>query len=515
MVISHPTGVGKTVTFSTVARGAAQKGRRVLVLAHRDELIKQATDKILLTAPELDGNIGVVKAQLDEAQHAVTVASVQSLHPRRLERLIGAWGDWDVVIVDECHHSAAVSYQRILGTAGCMDEGTNVLTLGVTATPQRADSKDLGEIWQEIVHHMSIISAMQQGYLCDVRGLQVQLAALDMSNVRVSRGDFVDSDTADQLMEADAPRHVLGAWRTHASDRRTIVFTPTIDLAREMARTYREAGISARHLSGETPMEERRQLLRDFSSGEVQVVANAQVLTEGFDEPQVDCIVVARPTRSQVLYSQMIGRGLRPYPGKADCLVLDTVGATERLDLQTVPKLFGLGEEVAQANADPTQPQQTVMELQGLREARQVRDGRIVARQVEMFDRQKLAWNLVRPGAWALQLQNEMLLLQVDGETNTWGFYTVNMEQRRAPRMLQQDGLDLGYAMGAAEDYARSSANYVNKLVSRSAGWRSADITEGQITALRKFGHPPTTLAGLSRGEASDLLTQSIARSRA
>lgn len=506
-LISLPTGTGKTVVFSTIAQGAVGKGRRTLILAHRDELLQQAQDKLLTTAPQLEGEIGMVKAERNEYGAPVTIASVQSLHKRRLDKIATEWeqrGDapvWDLVIVDEAHHSAAASYQRILERIGSLEDETRVLTLGVTATPQRSDAKDLGETWEEIVYHRDMLSMMRDGYLCDLRGIQVILQDFDLSEVKVSGGDYQDGDSAARLMEAEAPVHVCGAWRVHAADRKTIIFTPTIALAHEMAHEFKHHGIRAAALSGETPMTERRDMLRRFATGEIQVIANAQVLTEGFDEPSVSCIIIARPTKSQVLYTQMIGRGTRTYPGKQDCLIIDTVGATERLDLQTVPKLFGLGEEASGEG----KPEQTVLQMDGVRQERLAREGKIVARQVELFNRQAIQWVLARPGTWAMDIGEETLILQVDGATNTWGFYVV----KGRGRQCLASGLDLGYAMGQAEDYARRSPGQAMKLISKDAGWRGRLPSEGQIKILTQWGIPT---AGLTRGEASDHITARVAQ---
>lgn len=509
-LVSLPTGTGKTVVFSTIAQGAHQKERRTLILAHRDELLQQARDKLVMCAPELEGYIGMVKGKDNDYYQPVTIASVQSLHKKRLEEITldGGWQPWDVAVVDESHHAGADSYRRILESIGSFREDTKMLTIGVTATPQRADHKDLGEVFEEVVYHRDILSMMQEGYLCDLKGLQVTLDALDLSDVKVSRGDYVDSQTSAKLLEAEAPLHVCGAWREHASDRQTLIFTPTIALAHEMADEFRRHGIKAEGLSGNTPQEERRDMLRRFSRGEVQVIANAQVLTEGFDEPSISCIVIARPTKSHVLYMQMIGRGTRTYPGKPNCLIIDTVGAANRLDLLTVPKLFGLGEEAVASEAQPS-----ILQLALLKEEKQTRQGVVKVREIALFDRQAFNWLAIRPGTWALVLQGEKLQLQVDGRTGTWSFTTSATGKGVAPnRQLQRTGLTLEMAMGVAEEYARRSPNFANALVSKNAGWRTAPATQGQLDALEKWGMPVT--GSLSKGEASDLLDTAIARSR-
>lgn len=519
-LIGLPTGTGKTIIFASIVSGAVGKDRRALILAHRDELITQAMDKLVQVSPELETSVGVVKAEQNEYARPVTVASVQSLHPRRLERTIDSitrerlsedeW-PWDVIVVDEAHHAAADSYVRVLDQIGAFDLG-GPLVLGVTATPQRADGRDLGEVWEEIVYHRDMLSMMRAGYLCNLKGIAIKLASFDDSKLKVRAGDFVAAEAGEALTDADAPLHTVRAWLVHASERRTLVFTPTIDTARRMAAEYRSQGVNAAWLSGETPLDERRELLRRFASGEIRVLANCQVLTEGFDDPGVECIVIARPTRSQPLYVQMVGRGTRLAPGKPDCLILDVVGVTSRMDLTTLPKMFGMGDEVEEGDPTDDETQTTLaLDVMGVareREEQAVREGRIVASQVELFDRRELAWNLVRPGVWCLSLADEIVVLTVGAE-NAWQAHVYPKEA--GPTQLAT-GLSLTLAMGVAEDYARRAPSFARKLIDKSAAWRAVPATEDQKQAIEKFGR--TMPDGYTKGEASDMLSQLIAASR-
>ena len=212
----------------------------------------------------------------------------------------------------------------------------------MTATPARADGKQLGDVWQEIVYQRGIAEMIRAGYLADIRGVRVGLEQVKLDEVEQSGGDF-DADALGKVLErASAPLHVLTAYRQHATGRKAIVFVPTVALAHRMATVFREAGIRAEALDGKTPWEQRRAILARLHTGETRVVANVAVLGEGVDVPSVDAVILATPTRSQVKYTQCLGRGLRTFPGKEDCLVIDVVGASERLDLQTLPRLFNL-----------------------------------------------------------------------------------------------------------------------------------------------------------------------------
>jgi superfamily II DNA or RNA helicase len=330
---------------------------------------------------------------------------VQTLaQTRRLQRLPR---QFDTVIVDEAHHASARSYRRILAH---LDRSP--LILGVTATPARADGTPLGVVWEEIVYQRGIAEMIRAGYLADVRGLRVGLEAVDLDDVAQSGGDYQADALGEALEQASAPRHVLAAYQRHATGRKTIVFVPTVALAYRMAGVFRDAGIAAEGLDGTTAPERRRGVLDRLRTGEVTVVVNAALLTEGFDEPSVSCIVVATPTRSQVKYTQLVGRGLRTFPGKDDCLVIDVVGVTDRLDLQTLPRLFGLrqptavGETVTEA-IDRQTRQDRAAQAPAAGAARRKPEGAMRSRDVQLLGsrqrERKLHW-LRHRDHWLLSL---------------------------------------------------------------------------------------------------------------
>jgi ATP-dependent helicase IRC3 len=302
-----PTGTGKTVVFAHLL---AQRGGRSLVLAHRDELIRQAADKLAMVAPSLD--IGVIKAAENELDTLVTAASAQTLsRPKRLEQLIR---DLQTLVVDEAHHATATTYQRILEHFGVFEK-KGPLCVGFTATPERGDRAGLGAVWQRIVYRRSIVEMILAGYLCDVRAIRVALTA-NLDNLSVRHGDFAEGELGDALIAADAPRHVAAAYWDHAQGRKALVFTAGVRMAHNMADAFRSVGVRAEALDSSTPEEERRAMLRRLRTGETQAIANCAVLTEGFDEPSVDCVVIARPTKSRPLYIQMVGREQGPTLAK-------------------------------------------------------------------------------------------------------------------------------------------------------------------------------------------------------
>lgn len=389
MLVALPTGAGKTIVFSELIR--RRDGGRALVLAHRDELLDQAGKKIRSASPGVA--VGMVKAERDEHDRQVVVASVQTLsRPARLARLTM---DFSIVVVDEAHHAPAESYRRVLAAVGAFDPA-GPLVLGVTATAERGDGVALGSVFEEVVYSRSMLSLIREGFLTDLRGIRIGLDA-DFSKVRVSHGDLVDADVADALMAADAPSTIAAAYRQHAGARRGLVFLPTVAVAHAMAAALLDVGITAEAVDGTTPDAERKAILGRLRSGATQVVANCAVLTEGFDESSLGCIVVARPTRSKPLWIQMVGRGARLHPGKSDCLVLDVVGVAARHDLVSLATLAGVDPEALERG--------TVTAALAEKRARKEQEeqeraaGRLVAAPVDLFAQRRRAAALDDPNA--------------------------------------------------------------------------------------------------------------------
>lgn len=343
-----PTGAGKTVIFSEIIREFLVRfpGWPVLVLAHRDELLQQAVEKINHWVPGIP--IGMVKGAQNQVHKPIVVASVQTLAKAgRVERL----SQRGLVIVDEAHRTMGPSYLQVLERLGC-NRSDGPLTLGVTATFAREDSKRLTDFYQSVPFSLDIVDLILNDppFLCPPRFRRVLIEGLDLSGVPMSRlatgKDLAATELAEALDRAGAPGVVAAAYLRHAGDRSGMVFTPTVASAADVADAFNEVGISAAMLSGKKNMTERRRVLADFNAGRLQVVTNAALLGEGVDAPITSCVVVARPTLSKTLFRQMIGRGLRLFPGKTDCLVLDVVGATGRNDLKTLKDVTDVELEV-------------------------------------------------------------------------------------------------------------------------------------------------------------------------
>ena len=498
VLLQLPTGMGKTVVFGTLAAGTS---RRSLIMAHRDELIEQAVAKLRLIDPDLD--IGVVKAARHEVDHRIVVASVQTLAREKRRSDLGAFG---FAVVDEAHHAIATTYRTILEDIGAFREGGGPFLLGVTATPVRGDQVGLSDVFEEIVYEYPLLRGIEERYLSNLRGIRVTLAGLNLDQVQVRQGDWQDGALGAALEDVHAPEHVAAAYRDHAAGRKAIVFTPTVALAEEMIAPFERVGAKAEVVHGKQPIEERRQVLERFRSGETQVVANCGVLTEGFDEPSVDCIIVARPTKSKLLYCQMIGRGTRRYVGKDDCLVIDMAGVSQRHTLMGLNTLFGLpptacikGESILDAVEEQRQAQTR---------RRMAAQGTLQAVEIDLFRartvaKRELQW--IRAGtSWALSSGRGQFILQPHADT--WRLVEARPDQ---PSHLIETG-DFQWLLGRAEDLARQRG--VTALVAKDAPWRAKPASEKQIDALRRMR--VRVQAGLTAGEASDLISQKIAQRR-
>ena len=312
VLMQSPTGSGKTVTFVHIIANAIAKGKKVLILAHRKELIEQAWR----TLKKADIVAGIVMAGIGENLNlSVQVASVQTL-VRRLDRPLP---DFDLIVIDEAHHTSSNSYTTILSRF------PKAFVLGVTATPCRLDGKGLGDLFESLVHGEQISALIDQGHL--VKPIYASTEGLDLSGVKITAGDYNKAALIDAVHTSQINGELVSHWRQFANGMQTIVFAVDCEHSREIVQAYTDAGISAAHVDGESPPDYRRHVIEKFGAKEITVLSNVNIFTEGFDIPSIECVQLARPTKSISLYFQMIGRALRPNEGKTHAIVLDHVNA--------------------------------------------------------------------------------------------------------------------------------------------------------------------------------------------
>lgn len=315
-----PTGCGKTIVFSKIVEDMVRQGDRCLILAHRGELLDQAADK-LLKATGLRCAVEKAEETCLGSWYRVAVGSVQSLQrPSRLARFEEDY--FSCIVVDEAHHVLSDGYQRVL------EHFPDAKVLGVTATPDRGDMRNLGQYFEHLAYEYTLPRAIRDGYLCPIKAVTIPLQ-LDLSGVGVQGGDFKSSDIDTAL---DPYLHQIAAeMKQYCVGRRTVVFLPLVKTSQKFRDILEGEGFRAAEVNGNS--QDRAEVLRDFEDGKYDVLCNSMLLTEGWDCPAVDCVMVLRPTKVRSLYSQMVGRGTRLYPGKEDLLLLDFLWHTERHEL--------------------------------------------------------------------------------------------------------------------------------------------------------------------------------------
>ena len=418
-----PTGCGKTVVFSDVVKRSTSDGSRALILAHRQELLDQAAEKLM--------NAFGIHSVLEKAEHSslgssepVTVGSIQSLaQPKRLEQFPRDY--FKTIVVDEAHHCLSESYKRVL-------DHFDANVLGVTATPDRGDKRSLGQYFETEAFEYPMRSAIRDGYLVPIKAQMIPLQ-LDIENVKISNGDFQVGDIGEAL--EPYLEEIAKEMANYCKGRKTVVFLPLISTSQKFRQMLENVGFRAAEVNGTS--KDREEILADFESGKYEVLCNSMLLTEGWDCPSVDCIVVLRPTKVRALYQQMVGRGMRLNPGKDHLLLLDFLWMTARHDLCKPSSLVCKSAEVA---AQMDQNLQADDQPHDILEAEEQAEKDVIAE---------------RERSLALQLE----------------------EQRRMKRKLV-DPLQYSISIGA-EDLADYEPTYA---------WEMEPPTEKQLAALEKWG---------------------------
>ncbi|MBQ9990575.1 MAG: DEAD/DEAH box helicase family protein [Lachnospiraceae bacterium] len=329
-----PTGCGKTIVFAKVTEECVRQGDRVLILAHRGELLEQAADKIHQST-----GLGCATEKAEESclgsWFRIVVGSVQSM--MREKRLSQFPGDYfDTIIIDEAHHSISDSYQRVLS------HFPDAKILGVTATPDRGDMKNLGQVFDSLAYEYTLPKAIRSGYLSPIKALTIPLK-MDLTSVGVQGGDFKAGDIATAL---DPYLHqIADEMMKYCLDRKSVVFLPLVKTSQKFRDILNEKGFQAAEVNGES--KDRVEILKAYEEGQYNVLCNSMLLTEGWDCPAVDCVIVLRPTKVRSLYSQMVGRGTRLAEGKTELLLLDFLWHTERHELCHPADLICTDKEVA------------------------------------------------------------------------------------------------------------------------------------------------------------------------
>lgn len=575
LLVKKPTGTGKTVMFAAMPQwpelaawlnSFPRGSRRMLVIAHREELLDQAADKILKQNPQASVSIEQADRYASPASDIV-IASIQTLAAskfRRLHRLLQR-GPFRLVIVDEAHHAAASTYRTALVHLGFLppaeaSDADNIeapsyddvelmnralagwdatspkdrLLVGVTATPNRSDAIGLGCVFQTIAYSYGLKEAITDKFLVPIVPWVIETKS-SLDDVKMTAGDFNQKQLAAAVNNALRNDLAVAAWQEHAADCSTLAFTVDVAHAHAVAASFKQAGVAAEALSGETPKPERRQMLQAFTDGRVQLIANCMVLTEGTDLPRTGCILHLKPTKSATLYEQMTGRGLRIHPGKTACIVIDLVDVARRHSLQAAPVLYGLppglkaekGKTLDQMEDEfdalmEKYPQLNVADmgrktLAELAAAASTFDIWTVREMDSYGAGLQMQW--IRTGDEAFRLQypwndaTETIVVSKD----LLGHFEVRISAKsaqgyafgpgtaEAPRVLAAGVVTAQAALALAESYVGQERRSVMKLKDRDAPWRGRPASERQIGLLRKLKIPHNPQK-LTMGGASDLI---------
>ena len=462
-----PTGTGKTVVFAAVAEDCVRAGQRVLVLAHRGELLDQAADKIHRSTG--------LRCALEQARHSsldsplrITVGSVQTLgQEKRLARFGHDW--FGAIIIDEAHHAITGGYQQVL------DWFPDARVLGVTATPDRGDMQNLGKVFDSLAYEYRLQDAIAEGYLCPILAQTIPLQ-LDLTGVELSAGDFA-ADGIDSALDPYLDQ-IAAQMEIHCAGRRTVVFLPLIKTSQKFRDILQEHGFRAAEVNGQDyNHRDRAAVLDAFAAGKYDVLCNSMLLTEGWDCPPVDCVVVLRPTKVRSLYSQMVGRGTRPSPGKKNLLLLDFLWMTDRHELCRPADLLCEDHEVA---ARMTEALAQTDGPRDIGEAAREAAADIVAQREEALARQ-LAQQRRKKARLVDPLQYEMSIRAEDlsGYVPAFGWEAEAVTDKQAAALekagINPDGVDT----------AGKASKLLDHLFQRQ---REGLATPKQIRCLEKYG---------------------------
>jgi superfamily II DNA or RNA helicase len=503
-IIVIPTGGGKTVCFGQVANDIQKKhGGNVLIIAHREELISQAADKYRMIRPE--AIIGKVGSGVHEYGCEVTVASIQTIcRPNHIEKLqsIG----FNLIVVDEAHHIASKSYQDVLKAL------PEAFVLGVTATPDRLDKKDILKGKQPLFSK-NIIDMVQEGYLCNFKAIAIQ-THVSLDSVNTSMGDFNEGELNDAVNTAARNNLIVQKYREHTDGKRAACFCVTIAHADALCDAFNESGVPASVIKGTTPIEERKRIYHDFHIGKILILCTVMVCTEGWDEPLVEVIILARPTQSAGLFKQMFGRGLRLAPGKKECILLDITDncLNHRLSPQNLKKAI-----VKHLNDNETlleaMEREKVENEERQIQIRKLKEKRLKDIHIDLFE--KLEWKELPNGVYLLEIGPERHKIALSPSKSNPELYYVQF--KRAPynsstdkaTLLSENGpVPIDWAQQTAESHARKiiarpdSVFWIDKV--NPSKKRFDPITEAQKKMMdwKKIPHHDE----MTKGEASDLI---------
>jgi hypothetical protein len=488
--------------------------KRLLVLAHREELLIQAAEKFRAVDPQL--KVGIERADSYAPEDCkVVIASIPTLARTdgvRLSRLNPE--SFSIVVVDEAHHAVAESYRRIFQRLGLFSPENHRYLVGFTATPRRGDSQGLGQVFEQVCYSRDLREMISAGYLCPIRGWRVD-TDLSLDGVTVRHGDFVEGQLARVVNTPSRNRLLTIAYMRLTNHRRAIVFCVDVQHAKDVSVAFNEAGVRSEPVWGEMARDERRETLRRFSKGEIQVLTNCNLLTEGFDEPEITCVIMARPTKSKLLYAQMIGRGTRLNPGKPDVMVVDVADNSRTHMLPGLHSLFDLPAKLNLNGARVLDVEQEIRRLNAempwidISRIRSPEDIQLCIQSIDFFNFDpppELAattfytWYSVA-GGYRLNLPDGEA---ISVETNLLDTWDIHLWARDRPRLLAT-AETLTRAVAIADSFVSTERAEAVRFIERAAHWRNDAPTRKQIETLVRHGIKVPE--GLTKGQVAQMIS--------
>lgn len=521
-ILSMSTGSGKTLVFSHLyERLKSRLDGKMLVVAHTEELISQAIEKLKSANPSLRIDKEMAEYKADPSQAEIVVASVATLgrkNTSRLDRFNP--DDFSTVIIDECHHSVSESYQNILKHFKVLEENTSKLLLGFTATPMRSDGRALGQIYKKMAFVYSLRQAITDNWLAPVRGYRISTKT-DISNVSTAGGDFNKIELEATINTPERNKAIVEAWQKWGDSRPTLAFVAGVEHAKALSGAFKGAGVPSEAVWGDDP--DRASKLDTFRTGEIKVLSNCNVLTEGVDIPSISCVIIARPTQSSVLFTQMCGRGTRLYPGKKNCLILDMVDISDSHSLITLPMLMGLPGNLDLNGRGLVEAVELIEEMQEQNPAidfskLKTIDGiKHFIEEINLFEvrfpkevesNSDFSWTKAVDGSFVMKVP------KLPTDTTNWKAGKVRIFQNLLDKW-EIDGIidqkafhgtrgSIEEAFACADQQIRERAPASVVLVNRKAGWTTKPATKNQMTMLsRLYGKGKVWPEGFTAGQAS------------
>jgi ATP-dependent helicase IRC3 len=516
-VVACATGTGKTVLFAQLPEHIPGQ---MLVLAHREELIDQAINKIKSANPSLD----VSKEMADhyaDPDSDVIVASVATLGRKDSERSKRFnWDNIKTVVTDECHHATSQSYKNIYEMAGVLSPDTKKLHVGFTATPRRADHQGLSEIYDQIVFNYTIRQGIDENYLVEIRGIKVDTKT-SLDAIATKAGDLDQSELAVTVNTPYRNQLIVQAWKDNAENKQTIAFAVDIQHSKDLAQAFVDNGIKAEALWGNDP--ERESKIARHRSSKTTVLVNCAVLIEGYDDPAVSCIILARPTKSSVFFTQCVGRATRLYLGKYSCLIIDVCDSTSRHSLISVPSLLGLpagldlkgkGLVWAAKELEKVQQEFTHLDFTSLKDITKIKafvesvDLFAIKPPPEIEASSKFTWHPAMGGGYILMLPEKGEQIKIEQNLlDKW-----ELKGYLRGKKYKGERATMEEAFAAADNLIKQAAPESLKIVDKSAGWRQNPASKKQITALKRLYKGKQIPDGLTSGEASEKIAAAKAK---